>query len=233
MSWFPSELAVMHKQDPAVNSWCQRHLGHAGRRGSAYLLVGLKMKNELASGIGTAFSFSCSSARGRGRGLRGISGSSSSSSPVGRPREGKRRIIQRGNKYDCMGNFSDPMALIWHASQKDLSTPRLVEVHCILTWEVCRRVGVFDLIDIGFKFVHFQLKQGRDREEDVPVGQTCSPWKPHETSSITAFGPYSTNNMECWPRLEPAERMLKRGWETKMCAGQEPGAMKICREGIR
>lgn len=85
MSWFPSELVVMLKQDPAVNSWCQRHLGHAwaGRRGSAYLLVGLKMKNELASGMGTAFSFSCSSARGRGRGLRGISGSSSSSSPVG------------------------------------------------------------------------------------------------------------------------------------------------------
>lgn len=88
MSWFPSELAVMHKQDPAVNAWCHRHLGHAwpyraGTRGSAYLLVGLKMKKELASGMGTAFSFSCSSARGRGRGLRGISGSSSSSSPAG------------------------------------------------------------------------------------------------------------------------------------------------------
>lgn len=74
------------------------------------------------------------------------------------------------------------MILIRHASQKDLSTP-LVKVHCILcsshtiplqcllslpaalpgtslTWEVCRRVGVFDLVDIGFKFVHFQLKQG-------------------------------------------------------------------------
>lgn len=87
MRWLPSELVVMLKQDPALNSWCQRHPGHAwpyraGRRGSAYLLVGLKMKNELASGMGTAFSFSCSSARGRGRGLRGISGSSSSSSPV-------------------------------------------------------------------------------------------------------------------------------------------------------
>lgn len=49
---------------------------------TTYLLVGLKMKKELASGMGTAFSFSCSSARGRGRGLTGISGSSSSSSPV-------------------------------------------------------------------------------------------------------------------------------------------------------
>lgn len=40
------------------------------------------MKNELASGSGTASSFSCRSAIGRGRGLMGISGSSSSSSPT-------------------------------------------------------------------------------------------------------------------------------------------------------
>lgn len=58
-----------------------------GCHSATYLLVGLKMKKELASGIGTAFSFSCSSARGRGRGLTGISGSSSSSSPVGRGNE--------------------------------------------------------------------------------------------------------------------------------------------------
>lgn len=63
----------------------------AGKRVSAHLLVGLKMKKELASGMGTAFSFSCSSARGRGRGLRGISGSSSSSSPAGWPQGGKRK----------------------------------------------------------------------------------------------------------------------------------------------
>lgn len=155
------------------------------------------------------------------------------------------------------------MSLIWHASQKDPSTPRLVKVHCILcsshtiplqsllslhaaltgtslTWEVCRRVGVFDLIDIGFKFVHFQLKQGRDREEDVkldvPLGQTLSSWKLHGTSSISAFGPYSTKYMECWPRLEPGEGMLQskqRGWEIGMCAGQEPGAMQICWRGRR
>lgn len=58
-----------------------------GCHSATYLLVGLKMKKELASGMGTAFSFSCSSARGRGRGLTGISGSSSSSSPVGRGNE--------------------------------------------------------------------------------------------------------------------------------------------------
>lgn len=66
-------------------------LHKAERRLGAYLLVGLKMKKELASGIGTAFSFSCSSARGRGRGLRGISGSSSSSSPAGGSQGGKRK----------------------------------------------------------------------------------------------------------------------------------------------
>lgn len=144
------------------------------------------------------------------------------------------------------------MLLIWHVSQ-DLSTPRLVTVHCILcssrttlcsassasccpartslTWEVCRRVGVFDLIDIGFKFVHFQLKQRRDREEDVqlhvPAGQTFSCWKPCGTSSNSAFGPYSTKHTECWPRLEPGEGMLQlqqRRWEIGMCAGQEPRA---------
>lgn len=152
------------------------------------------------------------------------------------------------------------MVLVWHASQNDLSTPRLVKVHCILcsshtiplqcllslpaalpgaslTWEVCRRVGVFDLIDIGFKFVHFQLKQGRDREEDVqlhvPVGQTLSFWKSHGTNSISALGPYSSKHMECWPRLEPGEGMLQRGWEIGMCAGQEPGAMQMCRGEIR
>lgn len=150
------------------------------------------------------------------------------------------------------------MILIWHASQQDLNTPRLVKGHHILcsphtiplqcllslpaalpgtslTWEVCRRVGVFDLIDIGFKFVHFQLKQGRDREEDVqlhvPAGQTLSSWKPCGTSSISAFGTYGTKHMECWPRLEPGEGMLQskqRGWEMGMCAGQEPGAVQIC-----
>lgn len=46
-----------------------------------YLFCGPKMKKELASGMGTTVSFSCRSAIGRGRGLRGISGSSSSSSP--------------------------------------------------------------------------------------------------------------------------------------------------------
>lgn len=79
---------------------CQRYpsqawLHKAGRRVSAYLLVGLKMKKELASGMGTAFSFSCSSARGRGRGLRGISGSSSSSSPAWWPQAGKRKESPR------------------------------------------------------------------------------------------------------------------------------------------
>lgn len=46
-----------------------------------YLFCGPNKKKELASGIGTASSFSWRSAIGRGRGLRGISGSSSSSSP--------------------------------------------------------------------------------------------------------------------------------------------------------
>lgn len=45
-----------------------------------YLLLGLKMKKALASGMGTAFSLRCSSDIGRGRGPTGISGSSSSSS---------------------------------------------------------------------------------------------------------------------------------------------------------
>lgn len=73
----------------------------------------------------------------------------------------------------------DPLILIWHLCQKDSNTPRLPEGHHILrsshsrilapslssfpaalpgtrlTWEVCRRVGIFDLIDIGFKFIHF------------------------------------------------------------------------------
>lgn len=48
---------------------------------SSYLFWGPKIKNELASGIGTASSFNCRSAIGRGLGLSGISGSSSSSSP--------------------------------------------------------------------------------------------------------------------------------------------------------
>lgn len=64
-----------------------------GSQGTPYLLVGLKMKKELASGMGTAFSFSCSSARGRGRGLTGISGSSSSSSPVGRRESGIGSVL--------------------------------------------------------------------------------------------------------------------------------------------
>lgn len=48
----------------------------------SYLFWGPKIKKELASGSGTASSFSCRSAIGRGLGLIGISGSTSSSSPI-------------------------------------------------------------------------------------------------------------------------------------------------------
>lgn len=68
----------------------------------------------------------------------------------------------------------------------------------------------------------------------VPVGQSLSSWKPCVTSSISALGPCSSKHTECWPRLEPAEGMLQpkqRGWEIGMCAGQEPGAMRICQRG--
>lgn len=75
-------------QSPPV-SWIQSCARFGSRRKQfsflailTHLLFGLKMKNALASGMGTAFSFRCSSDRGRGRGPTGISGSSSSSSPV-------------------------------------------------------------------------------------------------------------------------------------------------------
>lgn len=131
VSWFPSELVVMHKQDPTGKGQCHRYPSQAwlhweGRRASAYLLVGLKMKKELASGMGTAFSFSCSSARGRGRGLSGISGSSSSSSPA----QGGKGKNDPEREKDC--DLMDPLILIWHLCQKDCSTPRLAEGHHIL-----------------------------------------------------------------------------------------------------
>lgn len=73
-----TRLIVTSEIDHISAIWLEEKWGKR-----AYLLVGLKMKNELASGMGTAFSFNCSSARGRGLGLSGISGSSSSSSPAG------------------------------------------------------------------------------------------------------------------------------------------------------
>lgn len=135
-SWCPSELAVRYKQDPTGKAQCKRQLGQAwlhraGRRVCAYLLVGLKMKKELASGMGTAFSFSCSSARGRGRGLRGISGSSSSSSPV----EKRKKLPREGGKVT-----------LWTIlCQKDLSTQRLVEGHHILCSSCSQGSGTIPL----------------------------------------------------------------------------------------
>lgn len=56
---------------------------------SSYLLVGVKIKKALASGMGTAFSFSCMSESGRGRGPTGISGSSLSSTPAERNKQAR------------------------------------------------------------------------------------------------------------------------------------------------
>lgn len=74
------ELCTSSLLGPSVKGVPALHLLLLADQSLKYLLLGLKMKKALASGMGTAFSLRCSSDIGRGRGPTGISGSSSSSS---------------------------------------------------------------------------------------------------------------------------------------------------------
>lgn len=94
------------------------------------------MKNELASGIGTASSFNWRSAIGRGLGLSGISGSSSSSSPS------QKKEVTISWSLSCVWN-------VW------------LTIHyrgTVFTRKVCWRERVFDLIHIRFKLINFELQ---------------------------------------------------------------------------
>lgn len=91
--------------------------------------------------MGTTVSFSCRSAIGRGRGLVGISGSSSSSSP--RQRVSVRQMDGKG----------------LHVFKSWLSCMNAFENAVHLTWKISRWKRIFNLVHVGFKFVHSELQK--------------------------------------------------------------------------